>query len=288
MTSYFRQPRIIAILCTLMIVSCSYFTKKDDPSPKEYNLTKPEKFTMPESLMEISGICFYKGRNDTVYAIQDENGKLFRLAWKESKQYHAHYGSTGDYEDVTILKNKVVVLKSNGHFYVFDFADATEPEVDSVQIWKHLLPEGEYESIYGNDSTGKVYVLCKNCEGDNIKKSSTGYIFDLRGDSLVAAGSFQVDVTHIASIAGKVKRGFRPSGLAQNPITGEWFIISAVNKLLVITDANWKVKEAYPLNGNTFNQPEGIAFDKAGNLYISNEGSDLSSGNIYKINRLTR
>ena len=73
--------------------------------------------------------------------------------------------------------------------------------------------------------------------------------------------------------------------MAKNPITGEWFILSGSNKLLVITDANWKVKDVYPLNGNTFNQAEGIAFDKEGNLYISNEGDDGTNGNILKFTK---
>ncbi len=64
---------------------------------------------------------------------------------------------------------------------------------------------------------------------------------------------------------------FHPSALAQNPLTREWFVLSSVNKLLVITDENWKVKSVYPLDPSVFNQPEGIAFDQQQNLYISNE-----------------
>ncbi|HRO71502.1 MAG TPA: SdiA-regulated domain-containing protein, partial [Chitinophagaceae bacterium] len=93
------------------------------------------------------------------------------------------------------------------------------------------------------------------------------------------------DVDQIEKVAGKIKRGFRPSGLARNPITSEWFVISSVNKLLVVADSTWNIKQACKLNGNVFNQPEGIAFDKAGNLYISNEGDDLSEGNILKFIR---
>ena len=82
-----------------------------------------------------------------------------------------------------------------------------------------------------------------------------------------------------------MKNGFRPSALAKNPLTKEWYIISAVNKLLVVTDENFKMKDSYALGGNLFNQPEGIAFDKEGNLYISNEGDDITQGNILKFIR---
>ncbi|BAV07797.1 hypothetical protein SAMN05421788_103144 [Filimonas lacunae] len=275
-------------ICAFPILAGCNMTKKQDPTPAAYNLNKPEKFSMPESLLEISGISFYKGRPDSIYSIQDENGKLFRMAWQQGKQAHAHFGKTGDYEDVSIVKDQVIILKSNGSLFQFPFTSATYPEIDHAKEWKHLLPKGEYESIYGDDSTGLVYVLCKNCDQDNNKKVASGFIFQLQGDSLFAQGNFSIDVGQIKDIAGKVKRGFRPSALAKNPLTGEWFIISAVNKMIVIADSRFTVKEVYPLNGNTFNQPEGIAFDKNGDLYISNEGSDLSSGNILKFKRLTR
>jgi|SRR6218665_664008 len=254
-------------------------------TPKEYDLEKPEKFTMPESLLEISGISFNKGISDTVYAIQDEEGKLFRLALGSKKQAHSKFGRSGDYEDLSIVRDKVIILKSNGSLYSFPFTDAIYDEIDSVKEYPKILPQGEYEGMFGDEISGKLYILCKNCKVDN-SDNVTGYIYRADGDELTLQGEFNIDVDPIKPFSGKVKKGLRPSALAKNPLTHEWFIVSAINQLLVVTDENWKVKAAYPLNGNTFNQPEGIAFDSAGNMYISNEGDHISAGNILKFVRL--
>jgi uncharacterized protein YjiK len=277
------KPIFVYIIVAAAFVCCK--TKDKAPaSPDGYELNKPEKFIMPESLLEISGITFYNGNNDTVYIIQDEEGKVFRMALGVKKQLHSKFARQGDYEDVAIINGKIVVLQSNGTLYTFPFEDAKYTEVDSVTEWKHLLPEGEYESMYGDEATGNLYVLCKNCLADNNKNSISGYIVHIP-DPAVPQQNFSVDVNGIKDISGKVKHGFRPSALAKNPVTNEWFIVSAVNQLLVVADSSWAVRAAYPLNGNIFNQPEGLAFDKAGNMYISNEGDDLSTGNILKFKR---
>ncbi|MFT3705875.1 MAG: SdiA-regulated domain-containing protein [Agriterribacter sp.] len=276
----FPFHKSIVVLIYVCLAGC-VSGSPDIPTPPHYRLDEPEKFLMPESLLEISGIAFHHGKSDTVYAIQDEEGKLFRLAWREKKQTHIKFGKKGDYEDVTILHDEAIVLKSNGALYFFPLGDE---DIDSTKESKHIFPQGEYEGLYADEQSGNIYVLCKNCMADNSKASVTGYILQQK-DSLQQTGSFSIDVSAIKDITGKVKRGFRPSGLAQQPLTKEWFIISAVNKLLVITDSNWQVKEVYPLDGKIFNQPEGIAFDNAGNLYISNEGDDLVQGNILKFAR---
>ena len=252
---------------------------------KEYDLSKPEKFQMPESLIEISGIAFRQGNADSVYAIQDEQGKLFRLKWGVKKQSNVKFSKGGDFEDLAIAGDKVIVLKSNGTLYTFPLSDTLNDEVANVQEWKDLIPGGEYEGIYADNATGAVYVLCKDCSGADSKVSVPGYRLPFNGNSFSAAEGFNIDVSQIRAINGKVKRGFRPSALAKNPVTGEWFIISAVNQLLVITDSNWQVKNAYHLDGNRFTQPEGLAFDNQGNMYISNEGDHLSEGNILKFTR---
>jgi uncharacterized protein YjiK len=50
----------------------------------------------------------------------------------------------------------------------------------------------------------------------------------------------------------------------------------------VVTDLEWKIKAVHKLNSTVFNQPEGIAFDNQQNLFISNEGDEITDGNIIK------
>jgi uncharacterized protein YjiK len=44
----------------------------------------------------------------------------------------------------------------------------------------------------------------------------------------------------------------------------------------------WGVKEVYKLDPSVFEQPEGMAFDSANNLYISNERGNVVQGNVLK------
>ncbi len=282
--NYFGNQAVAVILLSMLIFSCKS-SAKEEQTVKGYDLGKPDKFLMPESLMEISGISFNKGNSDTIFAIQDEQGRLFRLTWGVKKQLNTKFGKHGDYEDVAILNDQALILKSNGSLISIPLAETVYEETDSAREWKHVLPKGEYEGMYGDEATGNIYIICKNCPDDDSKELVTGYILQI-GDSLRQTGTFQVNVKEIKSLTGKVKRGFRPSALARNPITTEWFIVSAVNKLLVVTDNNFVIKEAIFLNGNIFNQPEGIAFDTNGNLYISNEGDDFSQGNILRFMRI--
>lgn len=274
---------VLTAILLITIFGCSDQGDLEETIP-HYHFSKPEKFNLPESLLEISGIAMRDGNNDTIYAVQDEQGRVFRVAWGVRKQYNAKFGKQGDYEDLAIANGQVIVLKSNGSLFSFPFGDLVYEELDSVQEWKGVLPKAEYEGMYADPASHQLYVICKKCPDDNSKDEVSGFILQT-GDSIYQSGSFSIDVQQIKSITGKVKRGFRPSGLARNPLTSEWFIISAVNKLLVVTDNNWKIKQACRLNGNIFNQPEGIAFDREGNLYISNEGDDISQGNILKFVR---
>jgi len=272
----------IATLLSIMSFSCAQ-SQQAHKSPQGYNLNSPTKYKMPDDLLEISGISFVKGDPATFYAIQDEEGKLFYGKLGAERVSHTKFGKHGDYEDVAICGNIVTVLKSNGKLYTFPLSQIADAELANVQEQQNLLPPGEYESMYADEAARTLYVLCKNCDEEKTTKSSSGYIFNIQANGAIqAAGNFKIEVKQIRKLTGDNKIKFRPSAIAKNPVTKQWYILSSVNGLLVVADANWNVTAAYDLDHKIFLQPEGLAFDKQGNMYISNEGDEFSRGNVLK------
>ena len=268
--SYLKKFSSLLIFVLLICISCK--NKKPYKSPAGYDINKPEKFVMKNSLKEISGITFIPGKEDVLYAIEDEAGKLFSITLGSDQLSHSKFAKKGDFEDVTIFNNTTVaVLKSDGSLYLFPVNEIGKEKIDSVKEYESILPEGEYEGLYA-DST-KIMALCKNCTGDKQKKEVSVYTLQQGpGDSLKITNTFKVDITMIQPADESGKEKFHPSGIAKNPVTHQWYIISSVNKLLLILDEQWKAKEYYPLDPSLFKQPEGITFNSKGDLYISNEG----------------
>ncbi|WP_343522105.1 SdiA-regulated domain-containing protein [Pedobacter sp.] len=262
---------------TVVTSSTSGAAKSDFP----YDLANPVKYNMPNNLFEISGIVFRNGDPKEIFAIQDEDGDLFHLALGDKESKFTKFGGKGDYEDVTIIKNYFIVLKSNGELHTFPVAELGKPEAANVTKTKDLVPKAEYEGLAADEKNSMIYVLTKDSKPDSKAKASSIYGFKVANDaSLTAAGEFSLSHKAIEKASGSSKSRFRPSALAKNPKTNEWYILSSVNKLLVITDADFKVKATHALDPDLFNQPEGIAFDRDNNLYISNEGGNLSAGNV--------
>ena len=237
-------------------------------TPLCYDLNKPQVFKMPKELNEISGITFLNGNADVVFAEEDENGKLFRFALSSKNISITKWGKSGDYEDIQICNGYIIMLRSNGSLFSFSMKDIDGGEVKKVNKFEDILPHGEYESLYADNNSNQLFALCKHCN-EKLSVTNSGYIFSVsdKGE-ITTAGT---------------KMHFQPSEFAKNETTGEWFIVSSINKLLVITDSNWRVKGAYNLDKSLYNQPEGIAFDKDNNLYISNEKGSTGSATILKI-----
>jgi len=281
-----------ALLLAFFCISCANGEKKDKNSKTEvkkastqstlpYDLENPVKYNMPQNLFEISGIVFHNGDPKQVFAIQDEDGDLFYLGLNDKESKFIKFGGKGDYEDLTIIKNQVIILKSNGELHIFPLSGIDKPEVNDVVKVKDLVPKAEYEGLAADEKAGKVYILTKGSKADDKNKATSIYAFDFGSDnSLKPSGEFNLPFSEIEELSGEKKVKFKPSALAKNPATGEWYILSSVNKMLVVTDADFKIKSTYSLKGGNFNQPEGIAFDKDNNLYISNEGGTLAAGDI--------
>jgi len=73
-----------------------------------------------------------------------------------------------------------------------------------------------------------------------------------------------------------------PSALAIHPLTGDWYILSATNRLLAVYNQG-ALKAVYPLPAEVYYKPEGMAFCPNGDLYLSSEGmkNGYVGGEIY-------
>ena len=272
---------VITLASFIMLLSC--IQKQTSSSPIGYNFAKPVKYNVPAQLSEISGIAFNKGKSNIIYAEDDENGRVYFFREGDKNVKFTEFKETGDFEDIAICNNQVIMLQSKGVLFTIPLTEIGKPVTEKAHKNKDLLPDGEYEGMYADENTSDVYVLCKHCTTDKTSKESSGFIFKLASDgSLKQSGDFKINVKHIEGLLGVDKISFHPSALARSPLSNDWYILSSVNKILVVADAKWKIREVYKLDQNLFTQPEGMAFDSANNLYISNEGHAPQPGNILK------
>jgi uncharacterized protein YjiK len=246
---------------------------------RHYDLHNPYILILNDELLEISGI-FYYPKDTSVFAISDEKGNLFKIhLGKTIITEKWNFDKKRDFEDLYFKDSTGYVLESNGNIYSLNFS----PKGDTIYSRKNIFPnadknKNEFESLYYDDERKTFVMICKKCEGDK-KKAVTAWGFDPETGKYTFP-LFTIDEAPIARQAGKDKIKLQPSGAARNPLTKDIWILSAINHMLVVTDANGVFKEAYHLDPSMYTQPEGIAFTPTGDLLIANE-----AGNKY--NRAT-
>lgn len=272
----------------LFIVSACAQTPKNYESPKGYDLNDGQRIILPDVLHELSGMSFPEDGSDFIFANEDESGKVYFFPPDDIALQEFQFGRPGDYEGIAISNGYVIVLESIGAIHTFPYADIGRKIKTDLKIAESLIPKGNYESLAASSADSLLYVLCKKCKEDKETTSISGYILGLSKDGAVSRqGEFNIDEGQIDQLSSLKGKRFSPSALTRNDRTKEWYILSSVNKMLVTADEKWKITGAYPLDPSLFNQPESMAFDTKGNLYIGNEGGDkLGNATLLKFNRL--
>ena len=263
----------IFFLMGMILFGCRYFGGDKNisiPSPKGYYLAEPKKIFLSESLDEISGIVFKS--DSEIVAENDEEGKIFIVNPNKSKQPQSwNCAKPGDFEDIVFTGSEWYLLRSDGIVYLLN-----NPFTDSCAHQKFPSPftESEFEGLYYDEGRKSLMMVCKSCSMDNEKKFVSVFAFDVTTKTWKTEPAFQIEVKSIAQQANKDKLHFKPSAAAINPADKNLYIVSSVNKLLVVADVNGEVKEVFDLPIADFKQPEGISFAPNGDMYISNEALD--------------
>lgn len=279
----FIQPLsagLISLFLFIALWGCGSSAKQDEgnfTSPPGYNLNRPDIYKLPPSLDEISGIVYVQ-KDNSVLAIQDERGWLFKIHLKSNLDLQKwQYSKGADFEDVVLVDSTFFVLESTGNLIQFRFINP-----DSVQVKQHDFPiegKNEFEILYHEKQKNRLVLVCKDCEADD-KNSLTAFAFNLDSSAYASAPAYVMDIRKIETLMDEKKVRFKPSAATINPLTGDLFMISAINKVLVISDLNGVPKKVYRINPKLYKQPEGIAFTPRGDLLVSNESADIGAANV--------
>lgn len=239
-------------------------------------------FSLPAQLDEISGHIFLPTDDNIVYGVQDERGVIYAYALDKKVIVDSiPFAKKGDFEGITTDGYHFYVLKSNGAIYSVPVNNNLKQE---VKVFKEVIGKNEYESLGIDTANRQLVILCKDCKSDKKNHHSTGYLLNYSDSGQISMDkSFVVDWNDLSKYTSKPITSFKPSAISKNPVTGDWYILSSINKVLVITNSDFNTKAIIPFSRKDYEQPEGIAFDSKGNLYISSEIGDTDSAKLYKI-----
>ena len=242
-----------------------------------YDLTNPLMIHLKPNLDEISGIVYYP-KDSSIFAVDDEEGVLYKIFIRKKIQVKKwKFSGEGDYEDLVLFDSTFYALQSNGNLNSFRFSSK-----DSFNLEECVIPlqgNNEFETAYYDSTLQKIILICKDCKADG-KKAVSAYAFDPKDHTFSDQPFFVIDAKDIGDELGMDKIKFKPAAAAVHPITKDLYIISSVNKAIVIADNCGQIKEVYALDPALFKQPEGMTFTPSGDLLISNEAADIGAPNI--------
>lgn len=254
---------------TLFFFSCSEPTASKNKQSVfiiPYDLDEPQQFKLDDVLHEISGISRIESGDDLL-AVNDERGELYRISPAGEIISHKTFHKGGDYEDLAVVGNAVYVMKSNGNLYFIPDFNAAELE---TKTYKARLRDGmEFESLTYDSTRQQLILLVK--DGDSRAGKAPAYVFDLQHREFHQEPELLIDPKKISGMNIKGK-SLRASAMARHPFTGDWYIVSAINRMLLVCGPDGDGKGYVHLSKKMLPQPEGICFAENGDLFISSEG----------------
>ncbi|MEJ7626978.1 MAG: SdiA-regulated domain-containing protein [Ferruginibacter sp.] len=264
-------------ICSIALFYGCEKKKNKFPDSDMYDFSSPKVVTLPEELDEISGIAYYP-KDTSVFAIIDEDGVLFKIPLRNPKALRQwKFDKKRDFEELVMIDSVFYALVSNGDVESIHFNGQTI-NTEKSNFSDQNKSVNEFESMFRENDSSRLIILCKSCEGDPKKSfSSLAYNYKDTSNSYVSYINFDMSVLESKL---NVDKHLKASAAAINPITKDIYIISSIQQLLVITNSKGEFKELYKLNPAIYKQPEGLTFTPSGDLIISNEFAQDGFANL--------
>lgn len=277
------QKWIFFLLMVYTLQACAQSTTVGKKDLKYYTVSSPTTITLPKTLREISGIVFSPESDTSLFAEQDEVGNIYTVNTQTgATRLFNTIQQNGDFEDIAYNgKNSFYLLRSDGTILTVP----KENNLDTQEVKSYnLLPAAEYEGLCYRLDDNSLYALAKTIPGN--KKDIFIYQLPLNVNNEPSFGKkITIQVRAIENTLARKIGHFKPSAIAYNSLDKQWFILSSINLSLFVLDEQWQLVDYAQLDRAQYPQPEGMAFDSQGNLWLSSEAGTNKHGKIYKIAR---
>ena len=254
-----------------MLPGCNGMGETKYSNTSMYNFADPKVLKLPEDMAEISGIAYYP-KDTSVFAIIDEAGILFKIPLKNPNHFKQwKFDKKRDFEDLVLIDSTFYALVSNGDIVSIKF------DGDSIHTYRANFSdfskaEDEFESLYATGDSNSLIMVCKSCP-DDPKKTIGRFKYNYKDTGASYKETISINLAPVAE-KHDLNKQLKPSAAAINPVTNELYVLSSIQKLMLIFDENGTFKDYIKLNPAIYKQPEGIAFTPMGDMVISNESSE--------------
>lgn len=259
----------------LILTHCTHKKPSDlgENFLKSYPADEMKTVTLPKELNEISGLEWVG--EEELWAIEDESGELFRIDPETGEILKKmKFGKNADFEDLAMSAGKGWILQSNGDLY--GVADPFGTTSETVQFEFPNIGKRDMETVLLSENGKALWIICKECELDKGSQEASVFRFDLetlRFDPEPIHKLARKNFKNLPSNMNLKSLKLQPSAAALHPIEKKIYMISSSGGWLAILDLELNPLEIQGLDPKLFKQPEGIAFDSEGTLYISNEAA---------------
>ncbi len=289
------------VLISALLCSCGSPQTSNKPGLKAvekkglnlpYRLNEPDHvYPLPPALKEASGLSITTDPN-VLLIVQDEEGVLYYFDLETGAiSKEIKFFEKGDFEGIEMINEDLIyAVKSSGSLFKIQLKNGV---ATSSKISTPLNKSYDIEGLCVDAVHKSLYLACKGPGPDSATVTRKVYTYDLQQEVFNEKPFFEITENMMMAYMGAndqsadfLKEGslhFGPAGIAIHPLTGEIYLLASSGKLLMVLDPQTsRILHIEKIDKKILAQPEGITFDKAGDMFICSEGKKGNPGIIVR------
>jgi uncharacterized protein YjiK len=219
--------------------------------------------------------------------VQDEDGDIFALNPNDGAVLErTRFAGDGDFEGIAATNDSILVLRSDATLYLTPSEAAVaggDQRASTRKFNIDMHSSCDAESLAYLPGGAEFWVVCKENPGKGLGRVRAVYAFTAQDDGSRKGAKprlvFELPAPPDPKGSPLRRSYFKPAGIA---ITSDstFLVISSVKPALYRYDLAGVLLDAWRLPTDILPQPEGIAVDGSGRLYIASEAKNRSRSSI--------